>query len=185
MENIEEIIESNPRYFAAISGSAITGYYVDKIHDIDSITTPYVEITEELWLALIDDSAGKQFVNSSDIVDGKTYTIDDLSLFQTITPIIIDFPKTEEELTIESLQTGLQETQTDLDELHINVGKKPDMALLTTAEYEILETNGELKEYTLYMLTDDTFEEDLLVTVNNMNNIDYDSYLAFDTTEIV
>ena len=56
---------------------------------------------------------------------------------------------------------------------------------LTTAEYETMSTNNELQESTLYMLTDDTSEEDLHATVDGMNNIDYDTYLAFDTTEIV
>ena len=56
---------------------------------------------------------------------------------------------------------------------------------LTTAEYETMSANNELKESTLYMLTDDTYEEDLQATVDGMNNIDYDTYLAFDTTEIV
>ena len=56
---------------------------------------------------------------------------------------------------------------------------------VTTAEYETMSTNNELQESTLYMLTDDTSEEDLQATVDGMNNIDYDTYLAFDTTEIV
>lgn len=56
---------------------------------------------------------------------------------------------------------------------------------VTTAEYQTMSTNNQLKESTLYMLTDDTSEEDLQATVDDMNNIDYDTYLAFDTTEIV
>lgn len=56
---------------------------------------------------------------------------------------------------------------------------------VTTAEYQTMSTNNQLKESTLYMLTDDTSEEDLQATVDTMNNIDYDTYLAFDTTEIV
>ena len=56
---------------------------------------------------------------------------------------------------------------------------------VTTAEYHTMSTNNQLKESTLYMLTDDTSEEDLQATVDGMNNIDYDTYLAFDTTEIV
>lgn len=56
---------------------------------------------------------------------------------------------------------------------------------VTTAEYQTMSTNNQLKESTLYMLTDDTSEEDLQATVDSMNNIDYDTYLAFDTTEIV
>jgi hypothetical protein len=48
-----------------------------------------------------------------------------------------------------------------------------------------MSTNNELNETTLYMLTDDTEEEDLQATVNEMNNIDYDTFLAFDTSEIV
>lgn len=56
---------------------------------------------------------------------------------------------------------------------------------VTTAEYQTMSTNNQLKESTLYMLTDDTYEEDLQATVDGMNNIDYDTYLAFDITEIV
>lgn len=65
-----------------------------------------------------------------------------------------------------------------------DVGAASTMAL-TTAEYNTMSTNNELNESTLYMLTDDTSEEDLQATVDTMNNIDYDTYLAFDTTEIV
>ena len=56
---------------------------------------------------------------------------------------------------------------------------------VTTAEYQTMSANNTLKETTLYMLTDDTEEEDLQNTVNEMNNIDYDAFLAFDTSEIV
>lgn len=56
---------------------------------------------------------------------------------------------------------------------------------VTTAEYQTMSMNNQLQESTLYMLTDDTSEEDLQTTVDSMNNIDYDTYLAFDTTEIV
>lgn len=56
---------------------------------------------------------------------------------------------------------------------------------VTTAEYQTMSTNNELQESTLYMLTDDTSEEELQATVDSMNNIDYDTHLAFDTTEIV
>lgn len=56
---------------------------------------------------------------------------------------------------------------------------------VTTAEYQTMSTNNQLKESTLYMLTDDTSEEDLQATVDGMNNIDYDTYLEFDTNEIV
>lgn len=56
---------------------------------------------------------------------------------------------------------------------------------VTTAEYQTMSTNNQLKESTLYMLTDDTSEEDLQATIDGMNNIDYDTYLAFDTNEIV
>lgn len=58
-------------------------------------------------------------------------------------------------------------------------------ASVTTAEYNTMAANNQLKESTLYMLTDDTSEEDLQTTVDTMNNIDYDTYLKFDTNEIV
>ena len=185
MENIEEIIGIDPKYFAALDGNIIIGYYIDTIHDVESIASPYVEITEELWSALTADSARKECVDGSGIVDGKIYTINDLNLFQTVASSVVDFPKTLEELAIENLQGGLQETQTDLNNLQTDVDKKSDTVLLTTAEYEALEANGELNENTIYMLTDDTEEDDLIALVNEMNSIDYDVFLAFDTSEIV
>lgn len=65
-----------------------------------------------------------------------------------------------------------------------DIGAASTMSV-TTAEYNTMSLNNELNESTLYMLTDDTSEEDLQATVDGMNNIDYDTYLAFDTTEIV
>lgn len=56
---------------------------------------------------------------------------------------------------------------------------------VTTMEYNTMSLNNELQESTLYMLTDDTEEEDLQTTVNEMNNIDYEANLAFDVNEIV
>ncbi len=69
-----------------------------------------------------------------------------------------------------------------------NEYNNPNMAStasVTTAEYNTMAANNELKETTLYMLTDDTEEEDLQATVNEMNNIDYEANLAFDVNEIV
>lgn len=65
-----------------------------------------------------------------------------------------------------------------------DIGAASTMSV-TTSEYNTMSLNNELNESTLYMLTDDTSEEDLQATVDTMNNIDYDTYLAFDTTEIV
>lgn len=168
---MENVIEINPRYFATLNGRVIDTYYISTIHDIESITTPYIEITEELWLALTEDSSRKEFIDSYDIEYGAMYTINHFMCFQTVAASVVDFPKTPEELAIESLQA--------------DVANKSDTILLTTAEYEALATNGELNENTVYMLTDDTEEEDLITLVNSMNNIDYDAFLAFDTSEIV
>lgn len=178
-------MEIDHKHFAALDGKVIIGYYIDTIHDMESVTDPYIEITEELWLALNEDSIRNEFIDSSDIVYDKIYTINDLGLFQEVAPVVVEVPPTPIELAIEELQIGLQETQTNLDNLQTDVDKKSDTVLLTTAEYEALEANGELNENTVYMLTDDTEEEDLIALVNEMNNIDYDTYLAFDTTEIV
>jgi hypothetical protein len=65
-----------------------------------------------------------------------------------------------------------------------DVGAASTMSV-TTAEYQTMSANNQLKESTLYMLTDDTEEEDLQATVNEMNNIDYEANLAFDVNEIV
>lgn len=65
-----------------------------------------------------------------------------------------------------------------------DIGAASTMSV-TTAEYNTMAANNELKETTLYMLTDDTEEEDLQTTVNEMNNIDYEANLAFDVNEIV
>lgn len=178
-------MEIDHRHFAALDGKVIIGYYIDTINDMESVTDPYIEITEELWLALNEDSIRNEFINSSDIVYDKIYTINDLDLFQEVAPVVVEVPPTPIELAIENLQIGLQETQTCLDDLQLDVDKKSDTVLLTTAEYKELEANGELNENTVYMLTDDTEEDDLIALVNEMNNIDYDTYLAFDTTEIV
>lgn len=65
-----------------------------------------------------------------------------------------------------------------------DIGAASTMSV-TTAEYNTMSANNELQETTLYMLTDDTEEEDLQATVNEMNNIDYEANLAFDVNEIV
>lgn len=65
-----------------------------------------------------------------------------------------------------------------------DIGAASTMSV-TTAEYNTMSANNELQETTLYMLTDDTSEEDLQATVNEMNNIDYEANLAFDVNEIV
>lgn len=178
-------MEIDHKHFAALDGKVIIGYYIDTINDMESVTDPYIEITEELWLALNEDSIRNEFINSSDIVYDKIYTINDFDLFQEVAPVVVEVPPTPMELAIENLQLGLQETQTDLNNLQTDVDKKSDTVLLTTAEYEALEANGELNENTIYMLTDDTEEEDLIALVNEMNNIDYEANLAFDVNEIV
>ena len=68
-------MEIDHKHFAALDGKVIIGYYIDTIHDMESVTDPYIEITEELWLALNENSVRNEFINSSDIVYDKIYTI--------------------------------------------------------------------------------------------------------------
>lgn len=116
-----EHIEGNHKHFAALDGKIIIGYYIDTIHDMESITTPYVEITEELWLALTEHSIRNEFINSSDIVYSKIYTINDFNLFQEVASVDVDVPPTQVELDIKNLQVDLQETQTNLGNLQVSL----------------------------------------------------------------
>ena len=66
----------------------------------------------------------------------------------------------------------------------INIDKKhPELGDDRKMDFDIDDNWYNL--YFLYMLTDDTEEEDLQATVNEMNNIDYEANLAFDVNEIV
>ena len=80
---------------------------------MESVTDPYVEISEELWLALNENSVRNEFINESDIVYDKIYTINDFDLFQEVPAIDIDVHPTALELAIEELQAGLQEAKID------------------------------------------------------------------------
>ena len=108
MENVEIIMDGNSRYFAELDGNVITGYYIDAIHDIESITAPYVEITEELWLALTEHSIRNEFINASDIVYSKIYTINDFDLFKEVEAIDVDVAPTLVELAINDLQNAVE-----------------------------------------------------------------------------
>lgn len=134
MENVEMIIEGNSKYFAELDGKIIIGYYIDTIHDIESITTPYVEITEELWLALTANSIRNEFINASDIVYGKIYTINDFDLFQEVDADVIDVPPTPVELAIESLQN-------EVDDLEALVGDTSVSEQITNAISNNIDTD--------------------------------------------
>ena len=103
------------KHFAALNGKIIVGYYIYILHDMDSVTLPYIEITEELWLALNKNSIRNEFINSSDIVYDKIYTIDDLGLFQEVASVDIEIQKTPVELAIEDLHRGFAELEAALD----------------------------------------------------------------------
>lgn len=97
-------IDVDHKHFAALNGKVIVGYYIDILHDMESLTLPYIEISEELWVALNENSIRNEFINESDIVYDKIYTINDLDLFQEVESIDVDFGKTPVELAIEDLQ---------------------------------------------------------------------------------
>ena len=127
-------IDIDHKHFAALDGNVIVGYYIDILHDMSSLTLPYIEISEELWLALNENSVRNEFINSSDIVYSKIYTIDDFDLFQEVASVDMDVPLTPTELAIKNLQDDLQELQANLDDLHVDVAQKTMAQIISWEE---------------------------------------------------
>lgn len=155
-------IDIDHKHFAALNGKVIVGYYIDVIHDMESLTLPYIEITEELWLALNENSIRNEFINSSDIVYDKIYTINDFHLFQEVSSVDIEVPLTPVELAIEELQDDVQEIQVALD-------NKVDNMNFEGLSQQVVEMNENIQEnaYTIATIVNDYLNSSDKEELNN------------------
>ena len=104
------------KYYANVENKEIKGFYNDDIH-AGKIPNSCIEITEELWEALLGFEGAIRLIEEVEIDNSIVYTIENLGDFEPVPPVHIEEDKSPQELELEELRLEINATQEALNEI--------------------------------------------------------------------